>query len=121
MAPTCWTGPHDPEASPAVEIEVGGRSVRVSDPDRVCFPEIGATRRDLVDCYPAVGDGIVRARRDRPGMVHRYPDGLAGEKVHQKALPEGAPDRVETVPVWFPRFRRTVRELLDELSITGRP
>ncbi|WP_409484116.1 non-homologous end-joining DNA ligase [Arsenicicoccus dermatophilus] len=100
-----------PKASPAVEIEVAGRSVRVSNPDRVYFPEIGATKRDLVDYYLAVGDGIVRALRDRPCMMHRYPDGLAGEKVHQKALPKGAPDWVETVPVWFPRFRRTVHEL----------
>ncbi|AKT52624.1 non-homologous end-joining DNA ligase [Arsenicicoccus sp. oral taxon 190] len=97
--------------APAEEIEVAGRVVRLSSPDRVYFPEIGATKRDLVDYYVAVGDGIVRALRDRPCMMHRFPDGLAGDKVHQKQLPKGAPDWVETVPVYFPRFRRTVSEL----------
>lgn len=100
-----------PSRGPAEEVEVAGRVVRVSNPDRVYFPEIGATKRDLVDYYLAVGEGIVRALRDRPCMMHRYPDGLAGDKVHQKQLPKGAPDWVETAPVYFPRFKRTVREL----------
>ena len=98
-------------SSPSVELEVGGRTVRLSNPDRVYFPAIGATKRDLAEYYLTVGDGIVRALRDRPCMLHRYPKGLEGEKVHQKRLPNGAPSWVETVRVHFPRFDRDVEEL----------
>jgi DNA ligase D len=101
-------------SSPAVEIEVEGRVVRVSSPDRVYFPEHGWTKLDLVDYYLSVGDGIVNALYERPCMLHRFPKGLAGDKVHQKKLPSGAPDWVETVSVHFPRFNRDV----DELCVT---
>ena len=100
--------------SPSEEFAVGSRTVRVSNPDRVYFPEIGKTKRDLVEYYLAVGDGIVRALRERPCMMHRFPEGLAGEKVHQKRLPHGAPPWVETVRVHFPRYDRTA----DELCVT---
>ena len=50
--------------SPAVELEVGTRTVRISNPDRVYFPAIGATKLDLARYYLSVGDGIVRALRE---------------------------------------------------------
>ena len=95
-------------------IEVGARTVRLTNPDRVYFPAHGWTKLDLVEYYLAVGDGIVRALRDRPCMLHRFPDGLAGDKVHQKRLPAGAPPWVETVRLHFPRYNRTA----DELCVT---
>lgn len=101
-------------AGAAVPIEVGGRTVRVSHPDRVYFPATGATKLDLVRYYLAVGDGIVRALRERPCMLHRFPDGLAGEKVHQKRVPRGAPPWLQTVRVHFPRYDRNA----DELCVT---
>jgi len=99
---------------PSVEIEVDNRVVRVSNPDRVYFPESGATKLDLVEYYLAVGPGIVNALRERPCMLHRFPKGLADKKVHQKRLPAGAPDWVETVQLHFPRWNRTA----DELCVT---
>ncbi|PJJ73430.1 DNA ligase D [Diaminobutyricimonas aerilata] len=101
-------------SSPAVEIEVGGRTVRISNPDRVYFPARGETKLDLVNYYLSVGDGIVNALRERPCMMHRFPEGVAGEKVHQKRLPYGAPPWMETVQVFFPRYKRTA----DELCVT---
>src|SRR5688500_3709755 len=100
--------------SPATEIEVDNRVVRVTNPDRVYFPESGATKLDLVEYYLAVGPGIVNALFERPCMLHRFPKGLAGDKVHQKRLPAGAPDWVETVRLHFPRWNRTA----DELCVT---
>jgi DNA ligase D len=97
--------------APAVELEVGDRTVRVSSPDRVYFPARGETKLDLVNYYLAVGDGIVRALRERPCMMHRFPDGVSGEKVHQKRVPHGAPPWLETVRVDFPRFKRHAYEL----------
>jgi len=100
--------------SPAVELVVGDRTVRISNPDRVYFPARGETKLDLARYYLSVGDGIVRALRERPTMLHRFPEGVSGEKVHQKRLPRGAPDWVETVRVGFPRYNRHA----DELCVT---
>ena len=101
-------------STPAIEIPVGEHTVRVSNPDRVYFPTTGATKLDLVTYYLAVGDGIVNALRERPTMLHRYPTGVEGEKVHQKRIPNGAPPWMETVRVFFPRYGRTA----DEVCVT---
>lgn len=92
-------------AAAAVELQVGDRLVRVSSPDRVYFPDTGHTKLDLANYYLSVGDGIVRALRERPCMLHRFPKGLSGPKVHQKRLPQGAPPWVETVHLDFPSGR----------------
>ena len=93
------------------EIEVDGRVVRLTNPDRVYFSARGETKLDLAQYYLAVGPGIVNALRHRPCMLHRFPTGVDGEKVHQKRLPKGAPDWVPTVRVRFPRYNRTADEL----------
>jgi DNA ligase D len=77
----------------------------------VYFPESGHTKLDVAKYYLAVGDGVVRALRERPCMLHRFPTGIAGDKVHQKRLPAGAPPWVQTVRVDFPRFGRHAHEL----------
>jgi DNA ligase D len=98
----------------SVVLEVDGREVRISSPERVYFSARGETKLDLARYYLAVGDGIVRALRERPCMLHRFPRGVDGEKVHQKRLPSGAPDWIETVRVHFPRYGRHA----DELCVT---
>jgi DNA ligase D len=100
--------------SAPAELVVGERTVRITHPERVYFPATGATKLDLANYYLSVGDGIVRALRERPCMMHRFPEGLSGDKVHQKRLPRGAPPWVETVQLFFPRFKRTA----DELCVT---
>jgi DNA ligase D len=101
-------------SSSAIEIEIDDKVVKVSNPDRVYFPARGETKLDLVEYYLSVGDGIVNALRERPCMLHRFPTGVTGEKVHQKRLPKGAPPWMETVEVFFPRWKRTA----DELCVT---
>ena len=59
----------------AIELEVGSRVVRVSNPDKVYFPGSGHTKLDLVQYYLSVADGIVRALYDRPTQLCRFPDG----------------------------------------------
>lgn len=108
----------------AVELVVPGppgsdgkavvRTIRLSSPDRVYFPQAGITKAGLAEYYLAVGEPITRALDRRPCMLHRFPRGLAGKKVHQKKLPAGAPDWIETVPIHFPRYDRIV----DELCVT---
>jgi DNA ligase D len=110
------SGSRSPAAAKAtaVELAVGDRIVRISNPDRVYFPARGETKLDLARYYLSVGDGIVRALRDRPCMMHRFPEGVSGEKVHQKRVPHGAPPWLETVRVSFPRYDRHA----DELCVT---
>ncbi|MEP6659224.1 MAG: non-homologous end-joining DNA ligase [Acidimicrobiales bacterium] len=100
--------------APATDVDVGGRTVRISNPDRVYFPATGATKLNLVDYYLAVGPGIVNALRERPCMLHRFPTGLSGGKVHQKRVPSGAPPWLGTVRVHFPRYGLHA----DELCVT---
>jgi len=102
---------------PAIEIAVGERTVRISNPDRVYFPDIGVTKLDLVNYYISVGDGIVNALRDRPCMLHRFPTGITGDKVHQKRVPSGAPPWLRTVRLHFPRYGLYADELcVSELA-----
>ena len=98
----------------AVELTVAGKTVRITNPDRVYFPAVGVTKLDLAHYYMSVGEGIVRALYERPCMLHRFPQGLSGEKVHQKRLPQGAPAWVDTVRVDFPSGRHA-----DELCVTN--
>jgi DNA ligase D len=97
--------------TPVVELEIDDRVVRITNPDRVYFPARGETKLDLAHYYLSVGDGIVNALRERPCMMHRFPEGVSGEKVHQKRVPAGAPPWLETVRVEFPRYGRHAYEL----------
>ncbi|GIU94482.1 MAG: ATP-dependent DNA ligase [Gaiellaceae bacterium] len=100
-------------ASPFVELEVGGRLVKVTNPDKVLFPKLGKTKLDLVEYYLAVGEGIVRALYERPTQLRRFPDGIEGEAIYQKRVPEKRPEWVETARVTFPSGRHA-----DELCVT---
>ena len=100
-------------ASEAIELEVGERIVRVSNPDKVYFPERGETKLDLVRYYLSVADGIVRALYERPTQLRRFPDGVEGEAIYQKRVPEKRPEWVEAARVTFPSGRHA-----DELCVT---
>jgi DNA ligase D len=92
-------------AAEALQITVGDRVVKVSNPGKVLFPEPGLTKEDLVRYYIAVGEGMLRAIAGRPTALRRYPDGLGGESFFQKRAPKGAPPWVETVQIRFPSGR----------------
>ncbi|MCX4553379.1 non-homologous end-joining DNA ligase [Streptomyces sp. NBC_01267] len=89
----------------AVELEAGERTVRLSSPDKIYFPERGYTKLDLARYYLTVGAGITRALRDRPTTLQRYPDGLSGESFYQKRAPKNLPDWIPTGTVTFPSGR----------------
>src|SRR3954453_1993518 len=103
---------------PAVELEVGQRTVRVTSPEKVYFPAIGLTKLEMVSYVVAVGDGIFAALQDRPVTMERWPGGYRadvrlstradshGEAFYQKRAPsKGMPDWVETATVTFPSGR----------------
>ncbi|QFZ73274.1 ATP-dependent DNA ligase [Streptomyces fagopyri] len=89
----------------AVELEAAGRIVRLSSPDKIFFPERGFTKLDLAQYYLAVGDGILRALRNRPTTLERYPDGVEGENFFQKRAPKNMPDWIPTAHITFPSGR----------------
>jgi len=93
---------HDQPALPGPE---GERSVRVSNPDKVYFPEPGYTKRDLALYYVAVAEGALRGSGGRPNMMVRYPDGVKGEFFYQKRAPESRPAWVDVVEIRFPSGR----------------
>jgi DNA ligase D len=107
----------------ATELEVAGRTVRVSNPDKIYFPERGFTKLDVVNYYLAVGDGILRALHRRPTTLERWPGGVVpgaklstrmdhtGDAFYQKRLPtKGVPEWVEGAEIRFPSGR-TAEEL----------
>ena len=101
-------------AAPHIEIEVDGRAVRVSNPDKVYFPAVGVTKRELVEHYVAVGTAITHALYERPTYLERFPDGIEGEQVYQKRFPKYAPDWVRTARITFPSGRSA-----DALCVTS--
>ena len=101
-------------ASPFVELEVGEPHRQGHEPGQGALPGRAAhTKRDLVEYYLAVGDGIVRALRERPTQLRRFPDGIEGEQIYQKRVPEKRPEWVEAARVTFPSGRHA-----DELCVT---
>ena len=87
----------------ALEMDVSGRLVRITNPAKVYFPTLGYTKRDVVEYYLAVGDGILRALRERPTTLQRFPDGIGGEAFFQKRVPtRGVPPWVQSARITFP-------------------
>ena len=64
--------------TPATTIDVEGREIRVSNPDKVLFPQIGATKMELVEYYLTVAGAALIGCRDRPTIMHRFPNGADG-------------------------------------------
>jgi DNA ligase D-like protein (predicted polymerase) len=110
------------KSAPAAEVVAGGRAVRVSSPDRVIYPATErtpeVTKLMVAEYFAAVGEGLMRALRDRPTALERWPAGVhpgitlatgrPGEKAdafYQKRVPKGAPDYLESVEVTFPSGR----------------
>lgn len=95
--------------TPAEELDVDGIAVRLSNPDKVYFPELGAeggTKRHLAEYYRTVALGpMMSAVRNRPTHLQRFPDGIDGEEIYQKRLPKHFPDYLDSCEVTFPSGR----------------
>jgi DNA ligase D-like protein (predicted polymerase) len=120
-------------ATPATEVHAGGRTVRVSSPDRVIYeatdrtPEI--TKLQVVEYYLSVEDGIMRALRDRPTALERWPKGVRegitlatrtgehGDAFYQKRVPKGAPDYLQTAAITFPSGRTAEEICPTEIAV----
>ena len=116
-------------ASPFVEIEVGPRTVKVTNPDKLLFPAAGITKREMVEYYIAVGDGILRALHERPVTLERWTNGVhegvrvatradarGADAFYQKRISKGAPQWVETAHITFPSGRTADEVCPTELA-----
>jgi len=120
-----------PSKVPAEEIDVRGRTVRVSNPEKVYFPDRGLTKLDVVRYFVSVGDGILGALRDRPTTLERWPRGWfegaklstrvdnKGDAFFQKRVPQGAPDYVESTTITFPSGRTADEVTPTELAVVA--
>jgi DNA ligase D-like protein (predicted polymerase) len=86
-------------------VDAAGREVRISNPRKVLFPAAGYTKLDVVRYYLSVAEGALRGAGGRPGMMKRYPEGIAGEFFYQKRAPKARPEWVEVVTLRFPSGR----------------
>ncbi|MHA6668337.1 non-homologous end-joining DNA ligase [Homoserinimonas sp. A447] len=92
----------------------GTREVRLSSPDRVLWPDLGITKRDLANYLIEVGEPFVAANGDRPLSLQRFPEGVDGEQFFSKNPPKGAPDYVRSVMVVYPSARTHPQLVIDE-------
>src|SRR5262244_1458530 len=92
-------------------LELAGREVAITNPDKPFFPQAGHTKLHLVRYYAAVAQGALRGIAGRPIVLKRYVDGAAGEPFFQKRAPEQRPEWIETVELRFPSGR-TAREIV---------
>ena len=83
-------------------LEVAGRTITVTSPDKVFFSERGETKLDLVDYYLAVADPLMRSCGGRPTLMQRFPNGAEGSSFFQKRVPESAPEWLQTTIVSTP-------------------
>jgi bifunctional non-homologous end joining protein LigD len=102
--------------TPSETIEVQGREIRVTNPDKVYFPASGVTKLDLVRYYVDVAEAALVGCRDRPEILHRFPDGVDGESFYQKRLPKGAPEWIETTVIRFPSGRSAEEVVLADAA-----
>jgi DNA ligase D-like protein (predicted polymerase) len=86
-------------------LEVAGREVTITNPDKVYFPQTGYTKLDLVRYYLVVADGALRGVGGRPMALKRYVNGVEGQAFYQKRAPESRPDWIGTVELKFPSGR----------------
>jgi DNA ligase D len=100
-------------------LDVAGRELTLTSPDRVFFPERGETKLDLVRYYLAVAEPMLQACGGRPTLMQRFPHGAAGSSFFQKRVPENAPDWLETAVVSTPNVTTSRALVLADAAHVG--
>ena len=90
----------------AVEVEVEGRQLRLSNLEKVLYPAVGFTKGQVIDYYTRIAPVLLRHLKNRPLTLKRYPNGVEGKFFYEKQAPSHRPDWVKTVPV--PARGRTI-------------
>jgi bifunctional non-homologous end joining protein LigD len=103
-------------ADPSVKLQVAGREIVVTNPEKVFFPERGYTKLDLVNYYVSVGECALRGVRDRPMVLKRFVNGATGEPFFQKRAPKGLPSWLRTAEIQFPSGRSADLVVADDVA-----
>ena len=97
-------------------LEVDGREIKVTNPDKPYFPERGITKLDVVRYHVEVAEASLHGCGDRPVVLHRYPDGVEGGEFYQKRIPKGAPEWVQTALITFPSGRTATMPVMADAA-----
>ncbi len=102
--------------SPKEILEIAGREVAVSNPQKVYFPDAGYTKLDVVHYYLAIADGALAGVRGRPMALKRFVDGITKEPFFQKRAPDNTPDWIRTAELTFPSGRTADEIVVDDAA-----
>jgi bifunctional non-homologous end joining protein LigD len=97
-------------------LQVAGREVVVSNPDKIYFPQAGYSKLRLVQYYLEVADAALRANGERPIVLRRFVDGAERPAFYQKRAPEPRPDWIDTVTLSFPSGRTATEVVLHDAA-----
>ncbi len=100
--------------SRAVEVEVEGRELRLSNLDKVLYPETGFTKAQVIDYYTRVAPVLLPHLRGRPLTLKRYPNGVEGKYFYEKECPSHRPEWVSTARIPIRSDGRSVNFCLAE-------
>jgi len=104
-------------SSTSVEVEIGGRQLKLSNLDKVLYPEAGFTKGQVIDYYTRVAPALLPHLHQRALTLKRYPNGVDGQFFYEKNCPKHRPPWVETMSVWSARNKADVNYcLIDELA-----
>jgi bifunctional non-homologous end joining protein LigD len=106
--------PPEPAADADAPGGPGGRELHLTNLDKVFWPEQGYTKGDLIEYYRAVAPWLLPYLRDRPLVLTRYPDGIAGKSFYQKDAPEWVPNWIRTETVWSEHSQRDIHYFICE-------
>ncbi len=84
----------------AVEVKVGGRSLRLTNLDKVLWPQVGFTKGQMIDYYTRIAPHLLPHLEGRPLTLKRYPNGIDGQMFYEKNCPKHRPDWMQTAKVW---------------------
>ena len=93
-----------------LELEVAGRELSISNPDKVLFPDDGITKAEMVGYYQRIAPLLVRHSAGRPVAMHRFPDGIGKGGFFQKQVGKHFPD-------WIPRVELSTRDGSTEFVV----
>jgi bifunctional non-homologous end joining protein LigD len=102
------------ETAKSAEVEVQGRTLKLSNRDKVLYPHAGFTKGQIVDYYAAVAPVLLPQLAGRPLTMKRYPEGVEGEYFYEKRCPKSRPQWVKTAPVWSDRAKAPIDYCLVE-------
>ena len=97
---------------PDTAVEVEGRQLKLSNLDKVLYPEAGFTKGQVIDYYTRIAPALLPHLRKRPLTLKRYPNGVDAQFFYEKNCPKHRPDWVETIPVWSSRNKADVNYCL---------